>query len=127
MRLLLDTHALLWFLAGDPALGDPARRAIEDPANERRVSVASLWEIAIKISLGKLDVQGGFDAVVAALPENDFDLLALEVRHVRRLVDLPFHHRDPFDRVLIAQAIEDDLTIVTADRSFIAYGVHRLR
>lgn len=126
MRLLLDTHALLWFLAGDPSLSAPACRAIEEPANERRVSVASLWEIAIKISLGKLEVDGGFDAVVSALAENDFELLPVEVVHVRMLLSLPFHHRDPFDRVLIAQAFEEGLTIVTADGHFAAYDVKRL-
>jgi len=93
--ILVDTHALLWFLSGDAALSTPARQAIED--SERvGVSIASLWEIAIKIGAGKLTIQRGFDGLVADLLDNDIEVLPLEVGHLRRLVSLPLHHRIPF-------------------------------
>jgi len=123
--ILIDTHALLWFLSGDAALSSPARRAIED--NERVcVSIASLWEIAIKIGAGKLTIARGFDGLVADLLDNDIEVLSLEVRHLGHLLSLPLHHRDPFDRVIIAQAIAGGLQIVTKDVQFAAYEVELL-
>lgn len=123
--ILVDTHALLWFLSGDAALSTPARQAIED--NERvGVSIASLWEIAIKIGAGKLTIGRGFDGLVADLLDNDIEVLPLDVGHLRRLLSLPLHHRDPFDRVIIAQAIAEGLQLVTKDAQFAAYEVELL-
>jgi PIN domain nuclease of toxin-antitoxin system len=120
VRLLIDSHALLWILGSPGQLSAPAYMALGDPANERLVSVAALWEIAIKVSVGKLSIPMALDAAMihsAATP------LAITIDHAKRAQTLPFHHRDPFDRMVIAQAIEEGLTIVTRDRHFPAYGV----
>ena len=127
MRLLLDTHAFLWFLSGDPSLSARARAAMEEPANDLLLSVASLWEIAIKVSLGKLTLPGDYESFLAAqLAENDIQLLGIGLAHMSRVVTLPFHHRDPFDRLLIAQAIAEQVPIVSQDRAFDAYPVNRI-
>lgn len=124
MNLLLDTHAFLWFATGDERLSDAARAAISVPSNRRLVSAASVWEMAIKVSLGKLDVSGeldewlrkAFDVCVA-------DVLPVDARHALATRALPWHHRDPFDRLLVAQAFTQDLTSVSADGNMAAYGV----
>lgn len=124
MKLLLDTHALLWFLGNDPQLSAPARQHIENPAHEKFVSVASLWEITIKLSLEKLKLPRPFGEVFPQqLEVNGFELLPISCAQLNGLVELPFHHRDPFDRLLAAQAIVDDLTIVTRDPEFTKYPV----
>lgn len=124
MRLLLDSHALLWFCEGNASLSGPARAAIEDPANEKLVSHATAWEVAIKISLGKLKLAVAYDELFpGALLANGFHTLALEFRHFRELLTLPFHHRDPFDRLLIAQARADGLSLVSCDPHLRAYSV----
>src|SRR5215218_7427939 len=100
MRLLLDTHVLLWFLAGDPSLSAQSRAAIEDPSNELLFSVASLWEMAIKVSLGKLALPSDYTGFLTTqLAENDIELLGIGLAHTALVVELPFHHRDPFDRM----------------------------
>ena len=119
MRLLLDTNALLWLLAGDPRLGPQARQEVE-AAGELVVSAASLWEIAIKVSIGKLAALPGLPAVLA---EAGVRRLGIEDEHLRRLESLPWHHRDPFDRLLIAQAQAEALTVLTADPAFGDYAV----
>ena len=119
MRLLLDTNALLWLLAGDPRLGAQARHEVEAAA-ELVVSAASLWEIAIKVSIGKLAALPGLPAVLA---ESGVRRLGIEDEHLRRLESLPWHHRDPFDRLLIAQAQAEALTVLTADPAFGDYAV----
>ena len=119
MRLLLDTNALLWLLAGDPRLGAQARHEVEAAA-ELVVSAASLWEIAIKVSIGKLAALPGLPAVLA---EAGVRRLGIEDEHLRRLESLPWHHRDPFDRLLIAQAQAEALTVLTADPAFGDYAV----
>lgn len=124
MKLLLDTHSFLWWVEGAPALGRRAQAAISNPDNEVFFSIASCWELGIKLSLGKLRLTHGLERFIPEqLTRNGFTLLGLEFRHVARVVDLPFHHRDPFDRVLVAQALQDDLTIVSADRVLRKYGV----
>lgn len=124
MRLLLDTHAFLWWVDGAPGLGRRARAAVSNPDNEVFVSIASCWELAIKISLGKLRISQNLDRFVPEqLRLNGFSLFAIELRHVVGVAGLPFHHRDPFDRLLAAQALRDQLTIVSADRVFRKYGV----
>ena len=127
MRLLLDTHAFLWFFIGDASLSATARALIEDESNEKFFSVASLWEIAIKVSIGKLTLSAPFDEIFPdQLTNNGIDLLGITPSHVSPLTTLPFHHRDPFDRLLIAQAMIDQMQIVSIDRAFDDYLVTRL-
>ncbi|MCH8042443.1 MAG: type II toxin-antitoxin system VapC family toxin [Planctomycetes bacterium] len=124
MKILLDTHCFLWFFTGDAKLSNNARSAIESASNEKLISVASFWEMSIKSSLGKLDLQLPFAELAArVLTETDSTLLALTVSHLAVLQQLPFHHRDPFDRVLVAQAQDEGLTIVSKDKEIQAYGV----
>jgi PIN domain nuclease of toxin-antitoxin system len=127
LRLLLDTHSFLWFIAGSPRLSVPARGIIEASGNESFLSIASLWEMAIKASLGKLRLDRPFrELVPEQLRANGIGVLGMEVEHAATVVDLPFHHRDPFDRVLISQAIVERMPIVGADAAFDAYPVTRL-
>lgn len=124
MRLLLDTHALIWFSNGDPALTQAARAAIEDSDNERYVSHATAWEMAIKFNLGKLQLQVSYEAIFpGVLNANKITLLMPALAHYKALIRLPPHHGDPFDRLIVAQAQVEGLTVVTTDRSFAAYGV----
>ena len=115
-RLLVDTHALLWWLTDDPALSPAARDAIADPVNEPFVSAASVWEIAIKRSLGKL-------TVLDRIADEGFVWLPISANHAWQVGELPLHHRDPFDRILVAQALIERLPIITGDSHFGQYGV----
>lgn len=119
MRLLLDTNALLWVVAGDRRLGAQARADVESAAG-LVVSVATLWEIAIKVSLGKL---GALPTLPTVLERAAVQRLGIEDAHLVRLQELPWEHRDPFDRLLIAQALAEGLTVLTADPAFAGYGV----
>ena len=124
MRLLLDTHALLWFCEGHASLSDAAKNAIQNQDNERFVSSATAWEAAIKISLGKLQLGIDFDVLFSdVLHANGFSLLPLKLDHYSRLISLPQHHGDPFDRALIVQAQIEELQIVTCDPHFAKYEV----
>lgn len=123
MRLLLDSHALLWFCEGNSSLSGPARAAIEDLANVKHVSHATAWEVAIKVSLGKLKLAVPYDDLFpGAVLANGFHVLPTDYRHYRELLTLPFHHRDPFDRLLIAQARVEGMRLVSCDPHFPAYG-----
>lgn len=105
MKLLLDTHAFLWFIGGDERLSPAARALIEDGTNDVFLSVASLWEMAIKISLGRLQLAQPFEIFIPnQLSLNHIELLGVTISHVARVAVLPFYHRDPFDRLLVAQA-----------------------
>jgi PIN domain nuclease of toxin-antitoxin system len=127
MRLLLDTHTLLWFIAGSAGLSAYARTLIEDTTNEKFVSIASIWETAIKVSIGKMTLSAPFDVLFPhQLQINGFDLLPVKVKHTFVVTTLPFHHRDPFDRLLIAQAIEEKLNLVSIDEVSDDYGITRL-
>ena len=119
MILLLDTHAFLWWRENDPRLGAQARKAIAR-ADIVYVSAASAWEIAIKVALGKLRIPG---SVEEAVEESRFSGLPISLGHAAAVLDLPDHHRDPFDRMLIAQARVGGMTVVTADRRFEPYDV----
>lgn len=124
MRLLIDTHALLWFCEGNPNLSTKARSAMEDASNERFVSHASAWETAIKVSIGKLGLMTDYKVIFSGvLAANGFQLLPPAVDHYEALIALPRHHGDPFDRLIIAQAKVEGLSIVTSDEAFLAYGV----
>jgi len=124
LRLLLDTHALLWWFADDAALSRRAHAAISDAKNDVWVSAASVWEIAIKQRLGKLSFALPPDLERAVLAE-PFSALAITLRHGQAAGALPGHHSDPFDRMLIAQAMLENCTLVSNDRAFDAYGVAR--
>ena len=124
MNLLLGTHALLWML-GDPGqLSESAKQALRAAQNSLHFSIASYWEIAIKVSLGKLTLSAEWQLTIPAeLTRNGIQWLPVFPRHIHTLASLPWIHRDPFDRLLIAQAQTDDLAIVTRDSDFSAYGV----
>jgi PIN domain nuclease of toxin-antitoxin system len=127
VNLLLDTHAFLWFIGGDAKLSSVARNVIEDATNQPLLSVASLWEMAIKASLGKLSMGQPFDTLIPQQLEiNGIELLGIEIQHTAVVSSLPFHHRDPFDRVLVAQAMVEQIPVVSADAVFDAYGVTRM-
>ena len=120
MKLLLDTNALLWWRTGSSRLPARVSNQIGDPDNEIVVSITSLWEIALKRGLGKLRFLEDFEEVMA---DEQFDLLSITYTHLRVLGDLPQHHRDPFDRLLISQSVAERIPIITNDRVFAAYGV----
>lgn len=124
MSLLLDTHAFLWWVDDAPQLSARARQTILRKDMECFVSMATCWELAIKVSLGKLGLRESVERFVPEqLAMNGFRLLPFEFRHAARVENLPFHHRDPFDRLLVAQALTEKLTVVTADPAIAAYGV----
>ena len=127
MKLLLDTHTFLWFIAGDVRLSNKARTLIEDMDNVRLLSTASLWEIAIKTSIGKLDLGLPFGTLIPQqLDGNLIDLLDITVDHAALVATLPFHHKDPFDRMVIAQALAEELPIVSVDPILDTYNITRL-
>ncbi|MFB2120394.1 type II toxin-antitoxin system VapC family toxin [Parapedobacter sp. 2B3] len=121
MNLLLDTHAFIWFMEGDKTLPKSCRQAIEDIQNNCFISIASIWEIVIKSSLGNLKLRSDFSQMTDFLESNEIDLLPIGFEHLQRLITLEYHHRDPFDRVIIAQALTEDLTIVSRDGNFPKY------
>jgi PIN domain nuclease of toxin-antitoxin system len=127
LRLLLDTHALIWWLAGDEALSRPARDAIGDEANSVAVSAASAMEIATKFRIGKLPdaapLAQDFEAIIA---DQGFDELAITVHHARLAGEMNIAHKDPFDRLLIAQALADDLILISNEALFDGFAVKRL-
>jgi PIN domain nuclease of toxin-antitoxin system len=127
VRLLLDTHALLWFLWDDRRLPRHVADLIEDPANLKLVSIASAWEIAIKWSLGKLTLQQPLDAFLRDQVWNGgFNILRVELPHLLAVSSLPLHHRDPFDRMLIAQSQVEGAHLLSAETLFDRYGVQRV-
>lgn len=124
MRLLLDTHTLLWFLREPKRLPSKVIEEIESAGEDAAVSVASLWEIAIKVSLNKLHLPKEYEELLPqAVPESGLSLLPIEPRHLAAVRRLPFHHRDPFDRLLVAQAQVEGLALVSRDPRFPPYGI----
>lgn len=121
MRLLLDTHALLWWLNDDRKLGNHARGLIGDPENDVLVSAVSLWEITVKLRIGKLNAD--LDEILAILPEQGFDRLDITDAHLVALAALPLHHRDPFDHLLMAQAVAEGAHFVSQDQHVALYGI----
>lgn len=124
MKLLLDTHTFLWFIQGNFNLSDAARDLIENPENERFLSVASLWEMAIKVSIGKLALEMTLTELVSSqIYDNAIKLLGIQPEHLDELSKLPFHHKDPFDRLIIAQSLAEKIPIVTKDSAFGGYSI----
>jgi len=124
VKILLDTHTFLWFIAGDPQLDAYVRQLIEEANNERYLSVASVWEITIKSSLGRLTVPTPPTTLIREhVWANAIDLLAITPDHFDTLHTLPYHHKDPFDRLLIAQAMQEGMLLATKDQAFNAYDV----
>jgi PIN domain nuclease of toxin-antitoxin system len=124
MRLLLDTHAFLWFIKGSDKLSSYARRIIEDESNDRYLSAGSLWEIAIKVSIGKLEVPLPITRLVTEHVEaNGIDVLGIKPGHLDEQRNLPFHHNDPFDRMIIAQAIVEEMKVIGKDEAFELYPI----
>ncbi len=123
MKLLLDTHILLWYLEDHANLPKAQRLMIEDRRNQVAVSAACLWEMTIKISIGKLDMMDDLATIEATLRQQGIQILPIQTAHLQRLLSLPFHHRDPFDRLIISQALAEEMTLVSNDSAFSAYPV----
>ncbi|MCW5968995.1 MAG: type II toxin-antitoxin system VapC family toxin [Blastocatellales bacterium] len=127
MRVLLDTHAFLWFIANDSQLSGRSRAILEDGENELLLSGASLWEIAIKISIGKLQLGGSFDSFIPQhLAINRIALLDISLQHLTAVSEMPRHHRDPFDRLIIAQAMTEQMPVISIDDKFDLYPIRRV-
>ncbi len=123
MTILIDTHILLWYAKGDPRLSSSIRANLEHPQTTCYVSKASLWEITIKVALGKLDLSGSFNDFIDELPRQGFHLLDIDVDDLRTLYKLPYHHGDPFDRLIIAQALSRRWPVVSDDAKFRQYSI----
>ena len=123
MNVLLDTHALIWFAEGSEQMSSKALSEIADPKNKKFISIISLWEIVIKSSSNKLEFNYSLAEVNYFLSLNNIKTLGINTDNLEVLTNLAFYHKDPFDRIIIAQAISENLTIVSADRHFSAYPV----
>lgn len=126
MNYLLDTHTLIWFLNGDSAMSANARKLIEHKNAKNFVSIVSIWEIAIKISLGKLNIHVPMEQLPVQINNNGFELLPVAFEDTIMISKLPFHHRDPFDRLLIVQSITNKLSLISKDPQFSQYGIKTL-
>ena len=126
MNLLLDTHALIWFVAGDRRLGRAARAAMEQEQARLFISAASVWEMAIKAARGRLALPFSVARYLADRIEEGYSVLRVDGSHAAAVEHLPFHHHDPFDRLLIAQALSERLPVITRDRAFKKYGVEAI-
>jgi PIN domain nuclease of toxin-antitoxin system len=127
VKILADTHTFLWFVTDAPQLSAKAKTILEDEETERFFSIASLWEIAIKTSLGKLALRKPLQEFLPEqLAVNRFSLLNISVEHAFQIARLPLHHRDPFDRMLVAQCLTENLPLVSNDSTLDAYGIKRL-
>jgi PIN domain nuclease of toxin-antitoxin system len=125
-RFLLDTHVFLWLIQGDTQLSDRARTIIADDASKLNFSVVSIWEIAIKLNIGKLKIEHSIEDIYQLLAQLKIEILPIERSDLDRYLILPLHHRDPFDRLIISQAIDRELILISVDGSFELYPVQRL-
>jgi PIN domain nuclease of toxin-antitoxin system len=123
MNYILDTHTVIWFLNGDDKLSIKSKKLIENQDNLKFVSIATIWEIAIKISLGKFKFDNGFKKFLDLIEDNGFEIIPISFDHALTVSTLDFIHRDPFDRLIISQAITDNLTIITKDEYIEKYDV----
>ncbi|MDZ8068134.1 MAG: type II toxin-antitoxin system VapC family toxin [Nostoc sp. DedQUE08] len=127
MQVLLDTHTLIWFFQGHQSFSDKMRLLIEDQNNEKLISIASVWEISIKQNIGKLSFGLPIKTFIEQqIALNDFNLLSINLDNIDVITTLPLQHRDPFDRILIAQAMVENIPIISADTAFDAYSITRL-
>ncbi|WP_017718074.1 type II toxin-antitoxin system VapC family toxin [Kamptonema formosum] len=127
MRLLLDTHTFLWYISDSPHVSESAREHIDNEHNQILLSAASVWEMAIKHSQGKLNLTMSFEVfVLLQLRMNDFRQLEIQKRHIDAVATLPFHHRDPFDRLLVSQAMVERIPILSANSALDAYPIQRV-
>lgn len=124
MNLLLDTHVFLWFIEGSTNLSDLARSLIENEQTQKFLSIVSLWEISIKIGIGKLDIGMIFiELVEKEILSNGILLLEIKIEHLDEFAKLPFHHKDPFDRLIVSQAIIEPIIVISKDQNFINYPI----
>ncbi|WP_025145361.1 type II toxin-antitoxin system VapC family toxin [Pedobacter jeongneungensis] len=126
MQFLLDTHTFIWFINGDSSLPNKIIDEIKNLKNQCFISIASIWEIAIKCKLNKLSLNADFNRILDFLDQNQIEILPISFDHITKLNELDFHHRDPFDRILIAQGISENLTILTKDQNFSFYKTKTL-
>jgi PIN domain nuclease of toxin-antitoxin system len=127
VRLLLDTHAMYWYIEGDPLLSATAHTLIQDKLNEVLISPASYWEIAIKISVGKWQLNRTYEEFIdLGMNQYGFQVLPILSTHTAKVIGLPFHHKDPFDRLLVAQALVEGIPIISSDTALDDYGITRL-
>jgi len=122
MEYLLDTHSFLWFINGDDQISQKAKNAITDPEAIKYISIASFWEIAIKVNLKKLSIDMAYMDLRQQLIDNGFEILPITFEHTAVLVNIELHHRDPFDRIIIAQALSDQLIVIGKDENFHKYN-----
>jgi len=125
MGYMLDTHTLLWYVENNEKLSTIAKSTIENTDERIFISITSLWEIAIKINIGKLKISGSIDTLVTYLENQDISLLPISPTHISSYIELPLYHRDPFDRMIIVQTMEEELILLGADEAFDLYGVKR--
>ena len=127
MRYILDTHTLLWIVDDNPKLGDEAKTIYLNDHNDNFASVASIWEMAIKISLNKLNIPGTLSEFVKDhIRGNKIDIINIELNHLYQLENLNYFHRDPFDRLIIAQAIAENIPVISSDKAFDDYPIQRI-
>ncbi len=126
MKFLLDTHTFLWFSEGASDISASAKRIIMDKNNEIFISIASLWEISIKTALNKLDISCPYELIIEDVTENDMEILPINFAHTVTQNQLPFHHRDPFDRIIVSQAIAESMHLISKDSIFDTYLTNQL-
>ena len=126
MNYLIDTHTLIWFFNGDSQLSDNALTVLNDDSNNKSISIASLWEISFKVNVGKLELGYPYHTIMPKLLLNKISILNIVFGHTENYINLPLHHRDPFDRMIIAQSITEDLTIISKDKNFSLYPIKLL-
>ncbi len=126
MKLLLDTHAFIWFVENDSQLPEKTKLKIENPNNTILISIAALWEIAIKISIKKLDISVSIEKMINLLIQNGFEVFPILPEHIIQLCKLEFHHKDPFDRIIISQGLYNNVKIITKDEIFDKYNIKRI-
>lgn len=124
MKLLIDTQSLIWFFEGDDKMPLFIRAMMEDAKNEFAISIVSFWEITIKMSLRKLELSVNLETMINRIVKNGFVIVPIEPAHLITLLTLDFHHRDPFDRMIIAQAITENMSVISSDHVFKSYPVN---
>jgi PIN domain nuclease of toxin-antitoxin system len=125
-KFLIDTNTFIWLIEDDPKLPDSSKRLIDNLNNDIFISIASLWEMAIKISIGKLKLLGVLAQAIDELYARNIRILPIDSLHILRVQSLPFHHKDPFDRIIIAQSLTENITLISIDGFFDSYGIKRL-